>query len=158
MELQELFPQLDGRYPQHLLSLDDAAAVEELTKLVRAKQPQLDANIAMVNEIITAVESDESLQTVKAVAQHFGRSERWLQQLFQDYVGLGLKWLLQRQRLLAAARHIRASDQPDWAAIAYDLGYSSQQHFISDFKQVLGKTPVQYKQELTVPKPQANAS
>ena len=43
-----------------------------------------------------------------------------------------------------------ACDQPDWAALAYDLGYSSQQHFITNFKRVLGKTPVQYKKELTL--------
>jgi AraC-like DNA-binding protein len=34
--------------------------------------------------------------------------------------------------------------------MAYDLGYSSQQHFITDFKQVLGQTPVQYKKGLSV--------
>jgi len=43
------------------------------------------------------------------------------------------------------------SEQPNYAAIAYDLGYSSQQHFISAFKQVLGKTPLQYRKELSVP-------
>jgi AraC-like DNA-binding protein len=82
---------------------------------------------------------------VAAVAKAYGRSERWLQQLFRDYVGVGLKWLLQRHKLLAAAELIRETDRPNWAAIAYELGYSSQQHFIRDFKQVLGKTPVQYK-------------
>jgi AraC-like DNA-binding protein len=91
----------------------------------------LDANIELINEIIAAIETDESLRTVTAVAKAFDRSERWLQQLFQDYVGIGLKWLLQRHRLLAAAQQIRDSDQPNYAAIAYGLGYSSQQHFIS---------------------------
>lgn len=85
-----------------------------------------------------------------AVAKAFARSERWLQQLFQGYVGIGLKWLLQRHKLLAAAQLIRQNDQPNWATIAYDFGYSSQQHFITDFKRVLGKTPLQYKKELTV--------
>ncbi len=91
--------------------------------------------------------SNESL-TVATVAKHFGRSERWLQQLFQDYIGVGLKWLIQRHKLLLAATAIRASDQPNWATIAYDAGYSSQQHFITDFKKVVGKTPRQYKRAL----------
>ena len=43
---------------------------------------------------------------------------------------------------------IRATDDPDWADIAYALGYASQQHFITDFKTVLGETPVQYKASL----------
>jgi len=149
IDLQQVFPQTDSRYIEHLLTLDDQAAIHDLLKLVRAKHPQRDANIELINEIITAIETDESLQTVTAVAKAFGRSERWLQQLFRDYVGIGLKWLLQRHKLLAAAQQIRESEEPNWATIAYDLGYSSQQHFITAFKQVLGKTPLQYKKELT---------
>ena len=149
LELQPVFPQMDSHTLEHLLSLEDEAAIRELLKLVRAKHPGPDPNIELINEIIAAIETDESLQTVTAVARAFHRSERWLQQLFLGYVGIGLKWLLQRRRLLAAAQQIRESDQPNWAAIAYDLGYSSQQHFITDFKQVLGKTPLQYKKDLT---------
>jgi len=149
IDVQQVFPQAEGRYIEHFLTLDDQAAIHDLLELLRAKHPQPDANIELINEIITAIETDASLQTVTAVAKAFGRSERWLQQLFLDYVGIGLKWLLKRHRLLAAAQQIRASDQPNWAAIAYNLGYSNQQHFITDFKQVLGKTPRQYKKELT---------
>lgn len=146
--VQQVFAQADNRYIEHLLTLDDQAAIQELIELVRAKHPQPDANIGLINEIITVVETDESLQTVTALAKAFGRSERWLQQLFRDYVGIGLKWVIQRHKLIAAAEQIRESDQPNWAAIAYDLGYSSQQHFITAFKQVLGKTPLQYKKNL----------
>lgn len=149
IDVQQIFPQADRRYIERVLTLDDHAAIDELLNQVHAKHPQPDANIELINEIITAIETDERLQTVTAVGKAFGRSERWLQQLFQDYIGIGLKWLLQRHKLLAAAQQIRASDKPNWAAIAYDLGYSSQQHFITAFKQVLGKTPRQYKQELT---------
>ena len=149
VDVQQVFPQADSRYIEHLLALDDQAVIDELLQLVRAKHPQPDANIELINTIIRAIETDESLQTVTAVAKAFSRSERGLQQLFRDYVGIGLKWLLQRHKLLAAAQHIRETNQPNWATIAYDLGYSSQQHFITAFKQVLGKTPLQYKKELT---------
>ena len=149
IDIQQVFPQLDSHYIERLLTLDDQAAIQDLLKLVRAKHPQPDTNIELINQIITAIETDESLQTVTAVAKAFGRSERGLQQLFRDYIGIGLKWLLQRHKLLAAAQQIRESNQPNWATIAYDLGYSSQQHFITAFKQVLGKTPLQYKKELT---------
>ncbi len=149
MDVQQVFPQIDTRYIEHVLIRDDQAAIHELLTVVRAKQPQADVNIELINEIMTAIETDERFQTVTAVAKVFGRSERWLQQLFRDYLGIGLKWLLQRHRLLAAAQQIREIDQPHWATIAYDLGYSSQQHFITAFKHVVGKTPLQYKQDLT---------
>lgn len=50
--------------------------------------------------------------------------------------------------LLAAARYIRETERPNWAAIAYDLGYASQQHFNVDFKKALGRTPAQYKKSV----------
>jgi len=134
-----------------MLTLDDHGVIAALTTLIRAQQPQPDPNIAIINEIITAIETNENLQTVAAVAQAFCKSERWLQQLFRGYVGVGLKWLLRRRKLLTAAQQIRYTARPNWAALAYDLGYSSQQHFITEFTQVLGKTPLQYKKDLTQP-------
>jgi AraC-like DNA-binding protein len=151
LDLGLVFPQADHHFTEQVLTLDDQEAVAHIQELLRTNHPQPDVNIELVNEIIRAIETDESLITVAAVARAFGKSERWLQQLFRDYIGVGLKWLLQRHRLLAAAQQIRESDQPNWAAIAYDLGYSSQQHFITAFKHVLGKTPPQYKKGLTEP-------
>ena len=145
VDVQMIFPQIKSTDIEHLLLLEDQAAIDEFLKLLRAKQPKPDTNIELINQIILAIENEQSLQTVKAVAKAFGKSDRWLQQLFQDYIGIGLKWLLQRHRLLMAVKQIRENDKPNWAAIAYDLGYSSQQHFITDFKLVMGKTPLQYK-------------
>ena len=148
IDVQQVFPEVDDRYIQQLLLLDDQWAVQMLAGTLRDKNPRPDPHVELINEIIDASQNNGELQTVKAVAHELHRSERWIQQLFQEYVGVGLKWLLLRNKLLEAAKHIRASDDPDWAAIAYDLGYSSQQHFITDFKRVLGRTPLQYKKEL----------
>jgi AraC-like DNA-binding protein len=147
LTLREAFPQpLDV---ERLLTPDDPSTVDALVGFLRSQAPQPDSNIDLIGRIIAAVEADEGIPSVKAAADRFQRSERWLQQLFLSYVGVGLKWLLQRRRLLAAAEQIRAAHQPDWARIAYELGFSSQQHFITAFRQALGKTPVQYKNDLT---------
>ncbi len=147
--LQEAFLRADGAFVDDLLGRDDEGAIEALLALVGADLPATDETIEAINDIIAAIETDDSLQTVSAVASAFGRSERWLQQTFRDYLGIGLKWLLQRNRLLAAAAQIRDNPTPDWADIAYELGYSSQQHLITDFKTVLGSTPLQYKKRIT---------
>jgi len=153
--LQDQILPLDAAFPAAgpdfnlTIAGDDDTAIEQLIALLRSTNPVPDDNVALINAIIAAVEADPDLTTVAAVASAFGRSERWVQALFRDYLGIGLKWLLQRHRLLAAAASIRASDSPDWADIAYALGYSSQQHFITDFRTVLGETPVQYKANLT---------
>jgi AraC-like DNA-binding protein len=150
-EVAEAFPEVRAGFATDMLARSDEEAAGAFADLLRARSPRFDGDIDRINAIITAIETDETLRSVATVGAMFGRSERWLQQLFSDYVGIGLKWLLQRHRLVAAAAQIRASDEPDWAGIAYDLGYSSQQHFITDFRKVLGETPVQYRGNLTPP-------
>ena len=145
LPLGDVFPQAD---PAALRLDDDDAAIAALADLLRTRNAEPDDSIDLIGRIIAATETDETLTTVAAVADAFGRSERWVQQLFRDYLGIGLKWLLQRRRLLHAAAVIRTTPDPDWADIAYALGYASQQHFITDFKTVLGETPVQYKANL----------
>jgi AraC-like DNA-binding protein len=144
-DLQQAFPQADAAYLARVSSLDDEAAIVALTALLRTREPQPDPNIELINQIIAAIETADGPQTVAALASEFERSERWVQQLFRDYLGIGLKWLLQRHRLLAAAAQIRDTAKPDWTAIAYDLGYASQAHFNTHFKKALGRTPTQYK-------------
>lgn len=153
--LQDRMLLLDIAFPaagpafHETIAADDDDAVAQVTALLRSANPVPDDNVTLINAIVAAIEADPDLSTVAAVARAFARSERWVQQLFRDYVGVGLKWLLQRRRLLLAAARIRTTDNPDWADMAYALGYSSQQHFITDFRTVLGETPVQYKANLS---------
>jgi AraC-like DNA-binding protein len=144
LELADVFPNANAEFVDGVRALGDGEAIDALFDLVRTTRPAVDPIIEVLNEIIAAIETDENLRTVGEVAVAFGRSERWVQQLFREYTGIGAKWLLQRRNLLAAATRIRGANQPNWADLAYDLGYSSQQHFITHFRQVLGKTPVQY--------------
>lgn len=147
--LTSVFAWADAKGIAAILAQDDEAAIATLLDRLRAAAPVADDTLEEINAIISAVETVEGLTTVAAVGEAFERSERWLQQAFRDHLGIGLKWLLQRKRLLAAAAEIRSSDEPDWVGIAYELGYSSQQHFITDFRTVLGATPVQYHKRLT---------
>ena len=145
--LAQVFPWANAPGIRSILALADDAAISAM--MAQLSPPSPDDTIALINAIFAAVEPAEDLPPVTGVADAFNTSDRWLQQTFRDYLGIGLKWLLQRKRLLAAAAQIRADAEPDWAGIAYDLGYSSQQHFITDFTTVLGATPVQYKKGLT---------
>nr|AIA14491.1 Helix-turn-helix domain protein [uncultured bacterium]AIA14907.1 Helix-turn-helix domain protein [uncultured bacterium] len=147
LDIHQLFPQITQTDIDSILMLEDQEAVAKLIEYLRLQLPQPDTNIQLINQIIAAADTDTTV-AVADMAAAYGKSERWLQQLFQTYVGVGLKWLLQRNKLLHAAQRIRDAETPQWTAIAYDAGYSSQQHFITDFKKVTGKTPLQYKKEL----------
>jgi AraC-like DNA-binding protein len=148
LDIRLVFPEADTLFLERFRQLDDVVAIDALAELIQGRHPQPDPRIALVNGIIDSIDGDESIQTVREVARRFGWSERWIQQLFQEYVGVGLKWQLQRNKLLTAARRIRRTDRPNWSALAYELGYSSQQHFITEFKSVVGMTPLQYKTDV----------
>jgi AraC-like DNA-binding protein len=51
--------------------------------------------------------------------------------------------VLRRLRLQEAAERM-ADGAGDWAALAVDLGYFDQAHFINDFRRVVGRSPAEY--------------
>ena len=82
------------------------------------------------------------------VTERFYVSGRTIQYLFQKYVGVGLKWVLMRYLLLEAVELAAQLQEPNWASVAADLGYSHQSHFVNDFKKLVGKSPLQYTQTI----------
>ena len=101
-----------------------------------------------VGRIVHALLYDRSVARVDDVATRFGLSSRALQRLFQRYVGVSPKWVLQRYRLHEAAERIASGSAIDWATLALDLGYSDQAHFIRAFKALVGRTPGEYAEGL----------
>jgi AraC-like DNA-binding protein len=143
---------LSSVFPDNIaidITQSDEQIVAAIEALLQAHVPPADPNVAFVQQIVEAIVVDNTLTTVEEVAKRFHKSERTLQLLFQTYVGVGVKWVIMRVRLLEAVKHAYAAGRPNWALIAADLGYSSQAHFINDFKRVVGKAPAQFIKELT---------
>lgn len=106
-------------------------------------QPPADATVDLINRIIASIGAEDA-PTVRSLAHAFGMSERSLQARFRTYVGVGLKWVMLRARLQKAAALAVRLDSPNWAAIAADLGYTDQAHFVNDFRKIIGMPPAQY--------------
>ncbi len=135
-----VFPTADDGFRAAMLAeATDELRVARVEALLCAAQPRADRNLALITDIVAMAETDRDLRSVEAVAARVHVSDRTLQGLFNKYVGVGLKWVLMRYRLLEAAE--RAAHTPDlnWAAVAADLGYSHQSHFVNDFKKLIGK-------------------
>ena len=145
--LEHVFSDYDSQYIDKILRLEDQEVFDQIIEKLRSIKPIQDTRVELVKTIIDMVEARDDVVSLAQIAVAVGKSERWLQQLFREYVGVGLKWFLLTKRLLAVAHSIRYGAS-DWAALAYDAGYSSQQHFNTDFKRVTGKTPQQYRQEI----------
>jgi AraC-like DNA-binding protein len=120
----------------------DRAQIAVVERFLRSLEPAPDPLVAEVHAIFRLVLDDPALTRVEQLAAATGRTPRSLQRLFREYVGVSPKWVLQRLRLHEAAE--RMLDGGDWAALALDLGYFDQAHFIKDFKAVTGRSPGEY--------------
>jgi AraC-like DNA-binding protein len=121
-----------------------------------------DVHIACVEEFLASLrpDGDERYERLRAVvadmlvvdraagvaelARRHAMSERTLQRLFRDYVGVSPKWVLKRYRVHEAAERIAAGEADDAVRLALDLGYFDQSHFIRDFTAQVGRPPGVY--------------
>ena len=94
------------------------------------------------------LQQDPGLTQVRDLAERAGMSERTLQQLFSDYVGVTPKWVICRYRLHEAADKLSRDEPVELSELAHALGYSDQAHFTRDFRKRVGKAPAQYRRVL----------
>ena len=129
----------------------DERGVAHIESLLLQQMPAADPNIQLIGRILEMVDTMET-PTVTSLCQALELSERRVQELLREYVGVGLKWILLRSRLQRAARFAATLQTTNWAEIASELGYSDQSHFINDFKRLIGKTPAQYAKDIHLPR------
>jgi len=115
------------------------AAMGAFDDLLRSCPP-VDDEGRLVNRIVAFVEDDSTVLRVEQICAEFGMSERALQRLIRHRIGLTPKWLIQRRRLQEAAGRLRERSV-SMAALAAELGYADQPHFVRDFTRVVGTTP-----------------
>jgi AraC-like DNA-binding protein len=126
----------------------DAAAAEFAGAFLRTRLPPTDEAALLAGRIVDSVADDLELHSADALARRFDMSLRALQRLFNDQVGVGPKWVINRYRIHEAVARVQAGQPVTWAALAQDLGYFDQAHFIADFRKLVGRTPGDYAQAL----------
>lgn len=127
---------LDGR--------DDEAAAALAASLLRDHLPPADKAGLLAARIVEAAADDLTIRAAQQLADRFGLTLRALQRLFNDQVGVGPKWVINRYRIHEAVARVQAGDPVSWADLAQDLGYFDQAHFIADFRRLTGRTPSGY--------------
>ena len=143
ISLEEAFG--DGSVADAVRASDDGGEQIRLVEaFLRERMPEPDGNVLAIARMARAMLDDPSIARVEDLTARFGMSARTLQRLFRRYVGVGPKGVLQRYRLHEAAERIADGYDGDWAALALDLGYFDQAHFIKDFKALVGCSPAEY--------------
>lgn len=141
-------------------------SVVEIAGALTAHDPVQDEKIALANEFLLArlpagdakaqlaaslaeraALQDPALSTVEQMARAAGMSERALQRLFREYVGIGPKWVILRYRLHELVERLNSGEPVDWAGEAADLGYFDQSHLIRDFRRLTGYSPESYRKQ-----------
>lgn len=92
--------------------------------------------------------TDAAPWTLNDVADAACSSLFHLARSFRKHTGLSLHGYRQRLRLAAALQRLEEGER-DIAALAHELGYSSQSHLGAAFVRELGVTPAQARRELT---------
>ena len=131
----------------------DAFAAGEAGEMVRLAErflldrlPPPDPRFDRVRAVVEAAARERDIVKVAQLTERFGIAPRALQRLFDRYVGVHPKWIIRRFRLQEAAEIIERGEPLDLSALAAQLGYFDQSHFIRDFKAAVGATPKAHAQ------------
>jgi AraC-like DNA-binding protein len=118
--------------------------IARVTEFLHDRLPPIDPEAEAVNRIVELAESERELTRVAELAARARLPVRTLERLFRRHVGVTPKWVIRRFRVQEAAARVAAGAVIEWSALAHDLGFFDQAHFIREFKAQVGRTPSQY--------------
>lgn len=147
--IQDIFGEEAKSVGEQILAQDNGESMVKLAENFLQKQlPEPDENVILINRIVQSAIDNREITKVEDIVREFGMTMRTLQRLFNRYVGVSPKWVIQRYRLQEAAELMEQGGFLDWSKLSHDLGYYDQAHFIKTFKAMIGKSPEEYRKEL----------
>lgn len=148
LPLREVFGRAGGELEHEVFAQrDDSHMVDVIERFLAERLPPADSHVERVAAIVDDIAGDRDITAVEQLTDRWSLGKRSLQRLFNEYVGVGPKWVINRYRLHEAVERLAGQTAPDWAELALELGYFDQAHFIRDFKALVGCTPAAYVRE-----------
>lgn len=153
MELEQAFRMSDF----YIQKLDDIHTEEEVHRLhdemvldyteKMRKYSRSDTNSKHINVCKEYIYSHiKERITIEDLADELGVSSGYLSRLFKKETGVSVSAYIRRQKIDMAKNLLRFSDY-SMIEIANRLSFSSQSHFIQQFREVVGMTPKKYRDE-----------
>jgi len=84
--------------------------------------------------------------SLNSLAKNCNVSNRYLQKIFAESIGLSPKKLQRVFRFQHVLQKLSRAGKTELTALAYEAGYADQSHFIREFKTFTNFTPSQYQQ------------
>lgn len=133
-----------------LETLDSTNHLDELiTRLDRLLLENLNTAyppaLQMATKIILETLGNVSCKNLSASVNY---SERHLNRIFEHYLGMNTKTFSRMVRINKAIR-LMENLQNNMACVSYETGFYDLPHFIHDFKSVCGKTPQEYRNNMS---------
>ncbi|WP_188197806.1 helix-turn-helix domain-containing protein [Nonomuraea sp. SYSU D8015] len=142
VSLPDLYGTAGATLWRKVLAAPEEEAMRLIERFLLDLDPAPDPLIDEAAALVSAAETDRTITRVDQLAAAAGTSVRSLQRLFQEYVGIGPKWVIRRFRLHEAAERVLAG--LDLSDLAAELGYTDQAHLTRDFAAVVGLPPAAY--------------
>lgn len=113
----------------------DAFLVQRLKKNKTAHH-----KVIIIEQMCKHIRAEGESFSIRTLSDQYGISERYIQKLFLDNVGITPKSFSNIHRFNKSLQLIQTASMP-LTSIAYDCGYYDQAHFIKEFKKFTGLTP-----------------
>ena len=145
LPVETVFDRSSAALSEEFSSLNDPLQMaERMEDMVRRKPVRADARAVRAREIVGHIEATPELTSARELAARFGMTARTLQRLFDVYVGLPPKWVIDRYRMLEAVETLNAGAEAGLTELAHRLGYFDQAAFNHAFEKLTGKSPSHY--------------
>ncbi len=137
--LEDLWP---GRARELTRQLDDARSIRDAMRVLLANMPKPARVPNPVQQAIEALTAANGSADLENTARQANLSPRQFRRRCLEESGLTPKHLCRVLRFRHACRVARASNRPNWSDVALETEYFDQAHFIRDFREFTGFTPM----------------
>ena len=142
LPVETVFARSSAALQAEFVGLNDPVAMaERMEAMFRAQLPEPDEKAGLARRIVGFAEANLELVSAGELAQAFGLRPRALQRLFDEYVGVSPKWVIDRYRMLEAVETLNAGGAETLTALAHRLGYFDQAAFNHAFEKLTGAPP-----------------
>lgn len=128
-DLRKWFSGFIEKYFQHLKNVKDNIYGKDIMKAVEYIMQNYDQEIKLVH-----------------IASHIGMNESYLSHLFKKETGYGFTDFINNVRIKRAKDLLRLGDM-NINEVSSCIGYTNPSYFSKVFKQIVGRSPIEYKKE-----------
>ncbi|MEG0379078.1 MAG: helix-turn-helix transcriptional regulator [Eubacterium sp.] len=144
-DLSLVHPTVDRRIQE---SFEYSRDITHLARSLDTLFLELLSGISQTPSATPIITNLSDFPSLKSLSEKAGYSERHLQRLFTETLGIPYKTYIRLTRVNLALKKLEAGPL-SFTNLAHTLGYYDQPHFIHDFKAVCDETPTGYIERMS---------